>query len=114
MPHGIAHTGISLFNDLIGRKMGLRFRKSIGLAKGVRLNLGKRGIGLSVGGRGAGVSINSSGRRSARVGVPGTGLSYEVTSYRSSRRTHGGLWAVAPFVGIGIVAAILWMLFKLL
>ncbi|GAW94358.1 DUF4236 domain-containing protein [Calderihabitans maritimus] len=32
--------------------MDIRFRKSISLGKGVRLNVGKMGDGLSVGGKG--------------------------------------------------------------
>lgn len=60
--------------------MGLRFRKSIKLGKGVKLNLGKKGIGLSIGGKGARYSINSSGRSTTTVGIPGTGLSYSHTS----------------------------------
>lgn len=56
--------------------MGFRFRKSIKIAKGVRLNVGKKSVGLSVGGKGARVSVNSKGRKSATVGIPGTGLSY--------------------------------------
>ena len=60
--------------------MGLRFRKSIKIANGVKLNFGKKGVGVSVGGKGARYSINSSGRRTATVGIPGTGLSYSHTS----------------------------------
>lgn len=60
--------------------MGLRFRKSIKIAKGVRLNINKNSVGLSVGGKGARYSINSSGRRTATVGIPGTGLSYSQTT----------------------------------
>ena len=51
--------------------MGFRFRKSIKIAKGVRLNVGKKSVGLSVGGKGARVSVNSKGRKSATVGIPG-------------------------------------------
>ena len=60
--------------------MALRFRKSISLGKGVRLNVGKRGAGISVGPRGARYSVHSSGRRTASVGVPGSGLSYSASS----------------------------------
>lgn len=60
--------------------MALRFRKSIKLAPGVRLNVGKRGAGLSFGGKGLRASINSSGRKTTSVGIPGTGLSYVSTA----------------------------------
>lgn len=56
--------------------MGFRFRKSVKIAPGVRLNVGKKSVGVSMGGKGFRHSINSSGRRTTTVGVPGTGLSY--------------------------------------
>ena len=56
--------------------MGIRFRKSIKIANGVRLNLNKKSVGLSIGGKGAHVSVNSSGRKSVTTSIPGTGLSY--------------------------------------
>jgi hypothetical protein len=64
--------------------MGLRFRKSINLGGGLRLNLGSKGLGLSAGGRGARVSINSRGRRTTSFGLPGTGLRW--TSTKTRRR----------------------------
>lgn len=72
--------------------MGLRFRKSIKLGGGARLNIGKKSVGMSVGGKGARYSVNSSGRRTKSVGIPGTGLSYVSTSggrKSSSRSSHG-------------------------
>lgn len=60
--------------------MGLRFRKSIGLGKGIRLNLGKGSVGISAGVKGAHVSANSSRGVTSTVGAPGTGLSYSNTS----------------------------------
>ena len=71
--------------------MGLRFRKSIKIAKGVRLNLGKKGVGLSIGGKGARYSINSSGRRTATIGIPGTGLSYSHTSKSGRKKSTKGI-----------------------
>lgn len=56
--------------------MGFRFRKSIKIAPGVRLNIGKKGISsVSVGGRGARINIGKRGT-TASTGLPGTGLSY--------------------------------------
>ena len=60
--------------------MGFRFRKSVKIAPGVRLNIGKKSVGLSAGVKGARVSVNSSGRVTKSVGIPGTGLSYVTTS----------------------------------
>lgn len=56
--------------------MGLRFRKSIKIAPGVKLNLGSKSAGVSVGGKYGGVSVNSKTGARARVSAPGTGLSY--------------------------------------
>jgi hypothetical protein len=55
--------------------MGFRFRRSIRLGKGLRLNISKSGTSLSVGRRGATVNLSSKGER-VTVGLPGTGLSY--------------------------------------
>lgn len=59
--------------------MGMRFRKSIGLGKGARINISKSGVGASFGVKGARYSVNSSGRRTTSVGIPGSGL-YSVSS----------------------------------
>ena len=55
--------------------MGFRFRKSIRIAPGVRLNLGKRGGSVSLGGRGGTVNVSKDDVRTT-IGVPGTGVSY--------------------------------------
>lgn len=54
--------------------MGVRFRKSVSLGKGARINFSKSGASLSLGSRGASVSIGKRGVYS-NVGIPGTGLS---------------------------------------
>lgn len=56
--------------------MGLRFRKSITLLPGVKLNIGKSSVGVSLGGKFGGVSLNSRTGAQARATLPGTGLSY--------------------------------------
>lgn len=66
--------------------MGFRFRKSVKVAPGVRLNIGKKSAGVSIGGKGGGVSINSKTGATARVSAPGTGVSY--TSKVSSKREN--------------------------
>ena len=56
--------------------MGFHFRKSISIAPGIRLNIGKNGISsLSLGKRGMGISIGKNGTY-GNIGLPGTGLSY--------------------------------------
>lgn len=59
--------------------MGMRYRKSIGLGKGVRLNVGKGSLGISAGVKGAHVSVNSKRGVTTSVGAPGTGVSYSKT-----------------------------------
>lgn len=67
--------------------MGLRFKKSIRIGKGVKLNFGKTGTSVSFGTRGLRQTINSNGRRTTSVGIPGTGL-YYVTSNGGRRSTR--------------------------
>ncbi|MCR4775664.1 MAG: DUF4236 domain-containing protein [Saccharofermentans sp.] len=56
--------------------MGLNFRKSITLFKGVKLNLSKSGPSLSFGRSGLRQSINLKGQARTSVGIPGTGIYY--------------------------------------
>ena len=66
--------------------MSVRFRRSVKLIPGVRLNFNKDSVGLSLGVRGAHYTMNSKGRRTVSVGVPGTGLS-STQVLSSGRRT---------------------------
>ncbi|MDO6722628.1 DUF4236 domain-containing protein [Celeribacter halophilus] len=54
--------------------MGVRFRKSIKVAPGVRLNVSKSGVSTTVGVRGASVNVGKQGVY-GNAGIPGTGLS---------------------------------------
>ena len=74
---------------LEGEKMGLRFRKSISLGKGVRLNFGKTGMSISVGGNGFRKTINTKGQVTTSIGIPGTGIYYtETKSLKKDNRSH--------------------------
>ncbi len=53
--------------------MGIRFHRSIKIAKGLRLNISKKGLGVSAGPRGAKISAGPSGVYS-NIGIPGSGL----------------------------------------
>ncbi len=64
----------------------IRFRRSIKIAPGLRLNVGKKSIGLSAGVTGARYSVSSSGRRTRTVGIPGTGVSYVSSRTGSGQR----------------------------
>lgn len=69
--------------------MGFRFRKSISIMPGVRLNFGKKSVGVSTGNKWGGVNINSRTGTTYRVSVPGTGTSYTTTSKQSKRTSSG-------------------------
>lgn len=63
--------------------MGFRFRKSVKIAPGVRINLGTRGSSLSVGRRGATVNFGKKGTK-VTVGIPGSGISYSETIQKNT------------------------------
>ena len=67
--------------------MGFRFRKSIKIFSGLRLNLSKSGPSISIGGRGHSVNISSRGSR-VNIGIPGTGLSYSRSFSKPSGRSR--------------------------
>lgn len=71
--------------------MGLRFRKSISLIPGVKLNLGTTGASVSVGKRGMHYTMHTSGRKTVSVGLPGTGISYvkNISSGKKSTAKSG-------------------------
>lgn len=62
----------------------MRFRKSLKIAPGVRVNLSRSGPSLSVGGRGATANFSKRGTRTT-LGIPGTGLSFLGPSSGSSQ-----------------------------
>lgn len=55
--------------------MAFRFRRTISIFPGVRVNLGKRGVSVSAGVRGANVTLGRTGLY-GNVGIPGSGVSY--------------------------------------
>ncbi len=85
--------------------MGFRYRRSINLGSGVRLNVSKRGLSsVSVGRPGSTLNLGRRGVR-ATVGLPGTGLSY----------TTGGKGGDAGVLAlVGLVGTAFGLLFWLL
>jgi hypothetical protein len=76
--------------------MGWRFRRSLKIAPGLHLNIGKRGISsLSVGGRGARLTFGKYGVRQT-VGLPGTGLSFSSTTRPGSSVRNSEALASVP------------------
>lgn len=63
--------------------MGFRFRKSIKILPGIRLNISKSGVSTSLGGPGATINIGPKGTRKT-VGLPGSGMSYSTFSSHGS------------------------------
>jgi hypothetical protein len=69
--------------------MGFRFRKSVKILPGIRLNVGKKGINsVSVGGRGAMTNIGKHGTHTT-YSIPGTGISYRTGSHKSGSDSTG-------------------------
>jgi Protein of unknown function (DUF4236) len=58
--------------------MGFRFRKIFSVLPGVKVNLSKSGVSTSLGGHGATVNVGSSGKKTLTLGIPGSGLSYQL------------------------------------
>ena len=66
--------------------MGFRFRRSVKIMPGVKLNFSKRGVSTTLGVKGARYTMGSGGRRTASVGIPGTGISYVATRNKHTAR----------------------------
>ncbi|MEO8571774.1 MAG: DUF4236 domain-containing protein [Chloroflexota bacterium] len=88
--------------------MSVRFRRSIKLAPGVKVNLTKTGLGLTLGPRGAHYSVHSSGRRTRSIGLPGTGFYYQsrVGGSQSRAGTASGI-ADARVAGAAVPRTVL-------
>ena len=59
--------------------MGWRYRKSVKILPGVKLNFNKKSTSISFGGKGHHTTINSKGKATRTVGIPGTGLYHTST-----------------------------------
>ena len=68
--------------------MGFRYRKSINLGGGFRINLSKSGVGYSWGTKGYRVTRTAKGTTRRTYSIPGTGLSYtDESGGRNNRQT---------------------------
>lgn len=70
--------------------MGLRFRRSVKICDGLKLNFGKTGMSMTVGSGPLKKTFNTNGNVTTTVGLPGTGIYWTETERRSSRnnRSH--------------------------
>jgi len=66
--------------------MGLRYRKSIKIAPGLKVNFGTTGMSLSMGVPGLHRTYHTSGKVTTSVGIPGTGLYYVDVQGPNQRR----------------------------
>ena len=74
--------------------MPFRFRRSVRLLPGFRLNASKGGLSVSAGKRGAHVTVGPGGTRTT-AGIPGSGVSYTTTSRRRRPRMGLGGWVAS-------------------
>ncbi|RIE11530.1 DUF4236 domain-containing protein [Candidatus Cryosericum hinesii] len=65
--------------------MGFRFRRTIRILPGVRLNINKGSLSVSVGPRGLKHTISTNETRTNTIGIPGSGLFYSERSKGSSK-----------------------------
>lgn len=60
--------------------MAFRFRRSVKILPGVRINFNKNSTSVTFGGKGFHHTISSTGKSTTSVGIPGTGISYSSSS----------------------------------
>ena len=90
--------------------MAFRFRKSVKIAPGVRVNLGKKNASVSMGVKGAGITMGTAGTTIA-ASVPGTGIGYR-RKISSKRSTHSNQTPSSPrnlgdaFRVVGLLASV--------
>ncbi|MCH7294086.1 DUF4236 domain-containing protein [Acinetobacter higginsii] len=97
--------------------MGFKFRKSLKIAPGVKLNITNKGVSsLSVGKNGARVNLGKKGVKTT-AGLPGTGLSYsKFSSYRNkleqkANESNNGSIGFGSLLIIGIGVLFLYLIF---
>lgn len=69
--------------------MGLRYRKSINLGKGFRINMSKTGPSFSWGGRGFRITRSANGNIRGSAYIPGTGIAYRKDFGNPHKKTKG-------------------------
>lgn len=87
--------------------MAIRFRKSVKLAPGVRLNLGKKSASVRVGGKGLGYTTGTKGK-TVSASVPGTGLGYS-KKLPKSKSNGGSVGLLSVLLAVGVLLAIVFV-----
>ena len=105
--------------------MSLRFRRSIRILPGLRINLSKGGASVSVGGPGASINVGKRGV-TRTIGIPGTGISDrsviglphqdhhdgDLVQSMPPRRGHALQTVVSVIMGLTIVVLIFALIFS--
>lgn len=68
--------------------MGVRYRKSINLGHGFRINISKSGIGYSYGVKGARITKTARGTTRTTLSIPNTGISYVNETKRKKQNNY--------------------------
>lgn len=99
--------------------MGLKFRKSIKIAPGLKLNINSKSVSVTGGVKGAHHTVSSTGKRTTSVGIPGTGLSYTTSSGGKSTKKKSGasgsgryLTTILKLLGIILLIVIIFLLIR--
>lgn len=91
--------------------MGFRYRKSINLGNGFRLNLSKSGVGYSWGCKGFRWTKTAKGRTRKTYSIPGTGFSYVDESSGERERSAFDGPGTTAFPSISLLDVALWTTF---
>jgi hypothetical protein len=90
--------------------MAFRFRRSVRIFPGVRINLTRRGASLSAGVKGAHMTVSDRGTRTT-IGVPGSGAFYTDYTPHGERAPLGkgqskGGGSMGPLITAVVIAVI--------
>lgn len=77
--------------------MSLRYRKSIKIAPGVKVNLNKKSASVTLGGKGFHKTYNTNGQTTTSVNLPVNGLSYTDRKGSGATRSQGSVSSGADF-----------------
>ena len=95
--------------------MGMRFRKSINLGGGARVNISKSGIGGSIGGKGYRYTKKANGGTRNTVSIPGTGISYVKESGSKSKKKSAEVKAMTQErIENHIEFAFFWIIYRVM
>lgn len=76
--------------------MAWRFRRSVQILPGVKINFNRKSTSLTIGGHGIHKTFSSTGRTTTSLGIPGTGLYYTTSTGRKNQQTSKQTYAVQP------------------